>query len=96
MENIKKTLKAYILLESLIGLALLVMVTTVILEELSKDSQRIKDNIRQEQVLNVANMAVQTHQSELTIDGITVSVKESANSIIVFHEGEEVMSVAEK
>ncbi|MCU9534008.1 competence type IV pilus minor pilin ComGE [Streptococcus sp. CSL10205-OR2] len=89
-------MKAYILLESLIALALLVMVTTVILGELSKDSQRIKDNIRQEQVLNVASMAVQTHQSELTVDGVTVSVKESTNSIRVFHEGEEVMSVAEK
>ncbi|MBJ8350202.1 Type II secretory pathway, pseudopilin PulG [Streptococcus sp. CSL7508-lung] len=72
------------------------MVTTVILGELSKDSQRIKDNIRQEQVLNVASMAVQTHQSELTVDDVTVSVKESGNSIRVFHEGEEVMSVAEK
>ncbi|MBJ8326373.1 competence type IV pilus minor pilin ComGE [Streptococcus pacificus] len=89
-------MKAYILLESLIALALLVMVTTVILEELSKDSQRIKDNIKQEQVLNVASMAIQTNQSELTVDEITINVKETSDSLRVFYQGEEVMSVVEE
>ncbi|MGT2772287.1 competence system putative prepilin ComGE [Streptococcus marimammalium] len=72
------------------------MVTTLILGELSKDSQRIKDNIKQEQILNVASMLIQINQSEITVDGITVTVKETSSSIRVFHEGEEVMSVAEK
>ncbi|MCR8968235.1 competence system putative prepilin ComGE [Streptococcus zalophi] len=62
MENIKKTLKAYILLESLITLALLVMVTTVILEELSKDkSQYIFKQGQTSYEKTEENISVQVH-----------------------------------
>lgn len=93
MEDIKKQLQAYILLESLIALGVLVTIASLIIGQLGHQQAVMAERRRQQDVLNVATMAVQTRQDQLTIDGISVTVSRSQQGITVFEGGKVVISL---
>ncbi|MBM7268395.1 Type II secretory pathway, pseudopilin PulG [Streptococcus sp. 2018037] len=92
----KQKNKAYILLESLVALATLVTICSLILSAVDAGRRRQVWELEQQEVLNLAQMAVQTEQDNLALNGVTVQVQRTADKIIVFHEGEEVLSVVKK
>ncbi len=89
----KRKIKAYILLESLIALAVLVTIVTLILTEINRDRQELVASLHRQEVLNVAQMAVQTKQDNLSLNGVTVQVQRSSTSIRVYEDGKEVLHV---
>ena len=84
MENIRKRLtKGYILLESLLALALLAVLTTIMLSELGQAQAETAHYKRQIELLNVAQMALDTGQSELNLNGVTVKLTKSDKTLII-------------
>ena len=90
----KRKIKAYILLESLIALAVLVTIVTLILTEINRDRQELVASLHRQEVLNLAQMAVQTKQDSLSVNGVTVQVQRTSTSIRVYENGREVLHVA--
>ncbi|AWN18093.1 competence type IV pilus minor pilin ComGE [Streptococcus sobrinus] len=90
----KRKIKAYILLESLIALAVLVTIVTLILTEINRDRQELVASLHRQEVLNLAQMAVQTKQDSLSLNGVTVQVQRTSTSIRVYENGREVLHVA--
>ncbi|HEL9598321.1 TPA: Type II secretory pathway, pseudopilin PulG [Streptococcus suis] len=92
----KQKNKAYILLESLVALATLVTICSLILSAVDAGRRRQVWELKQQEVLNLAQMAVQTEQDNLALNGVTVQVQRTAERVTVFHEGKEVLSVVKK
>lgn len=90
----KRKIKAYILLESLIALAVLVTIVTLILTEINRDRQELVASLHRQEVLNLAQMAVQTKQDSLSLNGVTVQVQRTSTSIRVYENGREILHVA--
>ncbi|WP_105096848.1 competence type IV pilus minor pilin ComGE [Streptococcus suis] len=92
----KQKNKAYILLESLVALATLVTICSLILTAVDTGRRRQAWELEQQEVLNLAQMAVQTGQDKLALNGVTVQVQRTDDKIIVYNEGKEVLSVVKK
>lgn len=84
------------MLESLVALATLVTICSLILSAVDTGRRRQAWELEQQEVLNLAQMAVQTEQDSLALNGVTVHVQRTAGRIAVFHEGQEVLSVVKK
>lgn len=84
------------MLESLVALATLVTICSLILSAIDAGRRRQAWELEQQEILNLAQMAVQTGQDNLALNGVTVQVQRTADEIIVFHEGKEVLSVVKK
>ncbi|AEB80619.1 Type II secretory pathway%2C pseudopilin PulG [Streptococcus suis] len=84
------------MLESLVALATLVTICSLILSAVDVGRRRQAWELEQQEVLNLAQMAVQTGQDKLALNGVTVQVQQTADKIIVFYEGKEVLSVVKK
>ncbi|TFH44243.1 competence type IV pilus minor pilin ComGE [Streptococcus equinus] len=89
----RQKLKAYILLESLVALALLATITILVLGEMDKSRQQIQDSLHQQEVLNVATMAVQTGQDDLVMNGVEVHITRRDGELYVYDGQKEVMHV---
>jgi len=89
----KQKLKAYILLEGLVSLALLATITSLVLGEMDHSRQRMQESLHQQEVLNVATMAVQTGQNHLVINGVDVEIVKHDGEIHVFDGQNEVLYV---
>ena len=74
-------------------MAVLVLVSGLILEQINTNRRLMAKNLHQ-QVLSVATMAVQTKQDQLTLNGITVTVKRSKQGITVYESGKEITHVS--
>ena len=97
VENIKRrSLRGYILIESLVAMAVLVLVSGLILEQINTNRRLMAENLHQQEVLSVATMAVQTKQDQLTLNGITVTVKRSQQGITVYESGKEIIHVSKQ
>lgn len=92
----KKKIKAYILLESLIALSVLVLIVTLVLGELTRHNKVIRAQESQEEQLTIAQMAVQTNQSQMKLNGVEVTVVESANSLDIYSGGKQLLHVQER
>lgn len=84
------------MLESLVALATLVTICSLILSAVDVGRRRQAWELEQQEVLNLAQMAVQTGQDKLALNGVTVQVQQTADKIVVFYEGKEVLSVVKK
>lgn len=89
----RQKLKAYILLESLVALALLATITILVLGEMDKSRQQMQDSLHQQEVLNVATMAVQTGQDDLVMNGVEVHITRRDGELYVYDGRKEVMHV---
>ncbi|WP_422803836.1 competence type IV pilus minor pilin ComGE [Streptococcus sp. FT1-106] len=94
MVIIKKSVKAYILLESLLSLSILALIVSLVLGEVDKNRQRVAESLHQQEVLNVAAMAVQTDQEDLTLNGVNVHVERNKEGISINENGRIVLQVS--
>lgn len=89
----RQKLKAYILLESLVALALLATITILVLGEMDKSRYQMQDSLHQQEALNVATMAVQTGQDDLVMNGVEVHITRRDGELYVYDGQKEVMHV---
>ncbi len=89
----RQKLKAYILLESLLTLAVFALVTSLLLAAINQGRQQQVLAYEQEEVLNLAKMAVQTGQEELSLNGVQVRLVRDSRQIRVYHENKEILYV---
>lgn len=94
MVIIKKSVKAYILLESLLSLSILALIVSLVLGEVDKNRQRVAESLHQQEVLNVAAMAVQTDQEDLILNGVNVHVERNKEGISINENGRIVLQVS--
>lgn len=89
----KQKLKAYILLEGLVALALLATITSLVLGEMDRSRTQMQESLHQQEVLNVATMAVQTGQDHLAINGVEVRIVKHDKEISIYDGKNEVLYV---
>lgn len=85
--------RAYVLLEGLVALATLVTICSLILTAIDTGRMQLVNSLYQQEVYNVAKMAVQTGESHLELNGVEVSVQRTSRELIVYHEGKEVIRI---
>ncbi|MCT1181315.1 competence type IV pilus minor pilin ComGE [Lactococcus lactis] len=94
MENLKrKSVKAYLLLESLISIALLAFLVSFIVSSLVQVRQKDTEENQKIEALNVAQMAIESHLTELPINGSDIKIKENQNLLIISNHGKEIMQL---
>ena len=92
----KQKLKAYILLEGLVALALLATIISLVLGEMDRSRTQMQESLHQQEVLNVATMAVQTGQDHLAINGVEVRMVKHDYEISVYDGHNLVLHVTKK
>ena len=70
----KQKIKAVILLEAVISLAIFASIATLLLGQIQESRRQEARLLEQEEVLRVVRMALQTGQKQLTVNGLTVHV----------------------
>ncbi|MGZ7196420.1 competence type IV pilus minor pilin ComGE [Streptococcus pyogenes] len=91
-----RKIKAYILLESLLTLAIFAMITSLLLSAINQGRRQQMQDYQEQEALNVAKMAVQTGQNELTLNGVQVHLVRDERSIRVYHDKKEILNVEKK
>lgn len=89
----KQQIKAYILLESLVTLSIFALITSLFLFAVEQGRSQQTADYKQQEILQLAKMVVETNQDSLALNGVEVSVKKEANKISVFADGKEVIHV---
>ena len=74
-------------------LAVFALVTSLLLPTINQGRQQQIQVYEQEEVLNLAKMAVQTGQEELSLNGVQVRLVRDSRQIRVYHENKEILYV---
>mgnify|MGYP004502100989 CR=1 FL=1 len=94
MENLKKkSVRAYLLLESLITLGLLGILVTSVLTEVVKSRQQLQEDNQQIEALNVAKMALNSQLTELSVNGASIKVEQTDDQISITNRGKELLEL---
>lgn len=89
----RQKIKAYILLESLVSLAILTLITSLILGQLTLNQRMMQEQMKRQEALNVAIMAIQTKQSHLTLNEISVDMTVKSKAVMVWQDGKEIFNL---
>ena len=100
MERLNKLktrkIKAVILLEAVISLAIFASIATLLLGQIQESRKREAELLKQEEVLRVARMALQAGKKQLTVNGVTVDVITKKKSLEVYHGTEKLLDIQER
>ena len=92
----KQKIKAVILLEAIISLAIFVSIATLLLGQIQENRRMEAELLQKEEVLRVARMALQTEAETLTVNGITIRVLSSEQGLEVYHGTEKLLDIQER
>ena len=92
----KQKIKAVILLEAVISLAVFASIATLLLGQIQESRRQEARLLEQEEVLRVARMALQTGQKQLTVNGHTVRVVSNERGLEVYHGTEKLLAIQDK
>ena len=92
----KQKIKAVILLEAVISLAIFASIATLLLGQIQESRRQEARLIEQEEVLRVARMALQTGQKQLTVNGLAVHVVSNKRGLEVYHGTEKLLAIQDK
>ena len=92
----KQKIKAVILLEAVISLAIFAIIATLLLGQIQESRRQEARLMEQEEVLRVARMALQTGQKQLTVNGLTVNVVSNERGLEVYHGTEKLLAIQDK
>ena len=92
----KQTIKAVILWEAVISLVIFASIATLLLGQIQESRKREVELLKQEEVLRVARMALQTGQKRLTVNGLTVRVVSNERGLEVYHGTEKLLEIQDK
>ena len=92
----KQKIRAVILLEAVVALAIFASIATLLLGQIQKNRQEEAKILQKEEVLRVAKMALQTGQKQLTVNGVTIDVVTREKSLEVYHGTEKLLDIQER
>lgn len=92
----KQTIKAVILLEAVISLAIFASIATLLLGQIQESRRQEARLIEQEEVLRVARMALQTGQKQLSVNGVRVDIVSSEKGLEVYRGTEKILAIQDK
>ena len=92
----RQKIKAVILLEAVISLAVFASIATLLLGHIQESRRQEARLLEQEEVLRVARMALQTGQNQLTVNGLTVDVVSNERGLEVYHGTEKLLAIQDK
>ena len=92
----KQKIKAVILLEAVISLAIFASIAILLLGQIQESRRQEARLLEQEEVLRVARMALQTGQKQLTVNGFTVHVISNEQGLEVYHGTEKLLAIQDK
>ena len=92
----RQKIKAVILLEAVISLAIFASITTLLLGQIQESRRQEARLLEQEEVLRVARMALQTGQNQLTVNGLTVDVVSNERGLEVYYGTEKILAIQDK
>ncbi|WP_281268606.1 competence type IV pilus minor pilin ComGE [Streptococcus gwangjuensis] len=91
----KQKIRAVILLEAVVALAIFASITTLLLGQIQKNRQEEAKILQKEEVLRVAKMALQTGQNQVKINGAEIQVFSSEKGLEVYHGSEQLLAIKE-
>ena len=92
----KQKIKAVILLEAVVSLAIFASIATLLRGQIQESRKREAELLKQEEILRVARMALQTGQKQLTVNGHTVRVVSNERGLEVYHGTEKLLEIQDK
>ena len=89
-------IKAVILLEAVISLAIFASIATLLLGQIQESRRQEVRLLEQEEVLRVARMALQTGQKQLNVNGVRVDIVSREKGVEVYHGTEKILAIQDK
>ena len=92
----KLKIKAVILLEAVVALAVFASIATLLLGQIQKNRQEEAEVLQKEEVLRVAKMALQTGQNQVKVNGVEIQMFASEKGVEVYHGSEKLLDFKEQ
>ena len=91
----KQKIKAVILLEAVVALAVFASIATLLLGQIQQNRRLEAEILQKEEVLRVAKMALQTGQNQVKVNGVEIQVLASEKGLEVYHGSEQLLAIKE-
>ena len=92
----KQKIKAVILLEAVVALAVFASIATLLLGQIKQNRRLEAEILQKEEVLRVAKMALQTGQNQVKVNGVEIQVFASEKGLEVYHGSEKLLDLKEQ
>ena len=92
----KQKIKAVILLEAVVALAVFASIATLLLGQIQQNRRLEAEILQKEEVLRVAKMALQTGQNQVKVNGVDIQVFASEKGLEVYHGSEKLLDLKEQ
>ena len=92
----KQKIKAVILLEAVVALAVFASIATLLLGQIQQNRRLEAEILQKEEVLRVAKMALQTGQNQMKVNGVELQVYASEKGLEVYHGSEKLLDLKEQ
>ena len=92
----KLKIRAVILLEAVVALAVFASIATLLLGQIQKNRQEEAEILQKEEVLRVAKMALQTGQNQVHINGVEIQMFTSEKGVEDYHGSEKLLDLKEQ
>ena len=92
----KQKIRAVILLEAVVALAVFASIATLLLGQIQKNRQEEAEVLQKEEVLRVAKMALQTGQNQVKVNGVEIQVYFNEKGLEVNHGSEKLLDLKEQ
>ena len=92
----KQKIKAVILLEAVVALAIFASIATLLLGQIQQNRRLEAEILQKEEVLRVAKMALQTGENQVNINGVEIQVFASEKGLEVYHGSEKLLDLKEQ
>ena len=92
----KQKIKAVILLEAVVALAVFASIATLLLGQIQQNRRLETEILQKEEVLRVAKMALQTGQNQVKVNGVEIQVFASEKGLEVYHGSEKLLDFKEQ
>ena len=92
----KQKIKAVILLEAVVALAVFASIATLLLGQIQKNRREEAEILQKEEVLRVAKMALQTGQNQVKVNGVEIQVFANEKGLEVYHGSEKLLDLKEQ
>ncbi|MGX7074433.1 competence type IV pilus minor pilin ComGE [Falseniella ignava] len=92
----KQKIRAVILLEAVVALAIFASIATLLLGQIQQNRQLEVEILQKEEVLRVAKMVLQIEKSQLTLNGVEIQVFSSEKGVEVYHGSEKLFAIEDQ
>ena len=92
----KLKIKAVILLEAVVALAIFASIAILLLGQIQKNRQEEAEILQKEEVLRVAKMALQTGQNQVKVNGVEIQVYSNEKGLEVYYGSEKLLDLKER